>query len=143
MEDKYAVRAMALIAWMDIFERIDCLILEIRHIQETVASQLRLESFFKVLEHEHKFFWGRIEDNSDWFKELSVLGSIARRCDELADEWCPEIPAATHQRKAAERDRDSVAGLQDARERATASSEYSAIDERLYEALRYLAISNF
>jgi hypothetical protein len=98
---------MALVAWLDCFERIDTLVLDIRHIQETIASQLKEKVFYAVFEYEDAYIWGRwigtphpgsgSSESGDWSDVLTKLPRdnpmAAQDCAMLATVWCPEFPA--------------------------------------------------
>src|SRR5579872_595712 len=105
MKTDYSFRAVTLLCCMDAFERIDTLMLEIRHIQETVASQLRIHQFYAVFRYEDNYLWGRFSEPpketpsakdasttaepkegspQDWAKALTELQSVSQGCDALA-----------------------------------------------------------
>jgi hypothetical protein len=117
----HSTRSLAFLCWLDTFERIDTLILEIRHVQETIASQLRVEKLYGPLQYEDHYLWGRYstsigrddEDPSapeDWFKVLRSprLPPCSVACTVLAAFWCPEYPptpdASTFFERLCERD---------------------------------------
>ena len=110
-----ASRLLAFLSWLDAIERIDTLILEIRHVQETIASQLHEHKFYDVLRYEDYYLWGTYTravvkepsyaaDTSsttpnkeeyapqDWSKILLRESgfSLSHDCTMLALAWCPE-----------------------------------------------------
>ncbi|WP_041801418.1 hypothetical protein [Rhodopseudomonas palustris] len=149
---------------MDAFERIDTLMLEVRHIQETVSSHLGVAEFYQPLELEDRYLWGRYSTNSDtdgidWWPILPNLSSLKNGCETLSQLWCLEFPGAN----LASIDADSLvddeaitkiygswsdcnevkkvsASLIKKRRHISERNLLSAIDERLYESLRYLQL---
>src|ERR1043165_4646211 len=56
---EFEPRIMAFLSWLDAVERIDTLILEIRHVQETIVSQLRVPELYEPFRYEDYYLWGR------------------------------------------------------------------------------------
>jgi hypothetical protein len=172
--DSYAARAIAFLCWLDIFERIDTLMLEIRHVQETTASQLRVGSLYELFQYEDHYLWGRYASklprhdeqataayySKDWFEVLNShsWSSFSHFCTVLASLWCPEFPPASGipvfyqtlaekgETAAYERWFDKAAldaGVtqwREARVNISTKNLFSANDDRLYDALRYLQL---
>ena len=46
---------MVLLSWLDSIERFDVFILELRHLQETIANELRVPALYEPLEFEDKY----------------------------------------------------------------------------------------
>jgi hypothetical protein len=113
-------RAIAFLAWLDTFERIDTLILEIRHVQETIVSQLRVEELYAPFRYEDFYFWGTYQNRhgdpgelptselqatspQDWSTALKNLPVLAEGCDVLSKLWCPEFPPRSGEATALQR----------------------------------------
>src|SRR5262245_31041915 len=71
MAKEFAPRAVALVAWMDTVERINTLILEIRHVQETIAAQLAFPELYAVFQYEDDYLWGQYTVRKDSNKGIS------------------------------------------------------------------------
>jgi hypothetical protein len=106
-EDESAPRLVAFLSWVDALERIDTLMLEIRHVQETIVGQLRVGKFLEPFRYEDHYLWGRYvqkpsgigdalelpkADFDDWSKAIKELPSVSRGCKVLSQLWCPEFP---------------------------------------------------
>ncbi len=74
MSDDFQATTLAFLTWLDALERIDTLILEMRHVQETIASQLRLpigangqavrpDLLYDVFDYEDYYLWGTFSNN--------------------------------------------------------------------------------
>lgn len=144
---RFPEKAMALIAWMDVFERMDTLMLEIRHIQETIASQLDAPILYKVFAFEDAYLWGRYSTKDgpvDWTTKIGGLSARRRDCDALAQECCPLFPALKPAGWPRQDETGGGAGdelgieLRNWRSDFLKQGAFSAIEERLYEALCYL-----
>jgi hypothetical protein len=112
---------MALLTWFDAIERVDNLLLEMRHVQETIASQLHVKGhrhiagghgipadiLYQPLGYEDHYLWGRYTEaidqrdaqQIDWFKILNpeALPSVSHCCSILATLWCPQYPSIKDQ----------------------------------------------
>lgn len=103
-------RAVAFLAWLDAFERIDTLMLEIRHVQETIVSQLRRQELYIPFRYEDHYLWGSFQSvtqgvidgdsderppspQKDWFEVLDSLPVVSTGCEVLSILWCPEFIA--------------------------------------------------
>jgi hypothetical protein len=170
--DSYASRTIAFHCWLDIFERTDTLILEIRHVQETTASQLRIPDLYEIFQYEDHYLWGRYASkipthhrpsaghhhSKDWFEVLNShsLASFSHFWTVLAAVWCPEFPPASgnsvyYETLSDETDAystwfdkkildEKVASWKKARVNIGTRNLFSANDDRLYDALRYLQL---
>lgn len=168
--ETYQTRAVAFICWLDILERIDTLILEIRHVQETIVSQLHAADFYEIFQYEDNYLWGRycgkiLDRNEqarskDWFEILNShqWSSFPHFCTVLAAVWCPEFPPTSGKsvfyQTLSERgevasyeawfDRDrhdaGIGTWKTTRAEISTKNLFSANDDRLYEALRYLQL---
>jgi hypothetical protein len=156
-------RALALLSWLDTFERTDALILEIRHVQETIASQLRSEQFYEPFRYEDHYLWGRYTshikhdvESIDWYHVLTALPSVSEGCEILSKVWCPEFPPREGSKVAIEVETRKIAPyrrwfdydahmdcVNECRKRrhiVSVKNTFHANDDRLYDALRYLQL---
>jgi hypothetical protein len=92
---------VSIIALLDILERIDTFILEIRNVQETILSELRSGELYKLLDYSESFLWGTYSNKEKHVRNWSflfqpdVIRDIGRDASLLADGWCPAFPSAT------------------------------------------------
>jgi hypothetical protein len=97
--------AMAQIAWLDTIERLDTLLLEIRHFQCNVIFSLRLPVLYQALRFEECYLWGSYwpngyEDKSaqpqqayNWFDLFrNMSSSPIHEFRQLADTWIISFP---------------------------------------------------
>jgi hypothetical protein len=167
-DGRYSTNSLAFLCWLDTFERIDTLLLEIRHVQETIASQLREPQFYEPLRYEDHYLWGRYSKSiaaepitsNDWSEVLSSprLPSCSAGCSVLAAYWCPEFPPVPDEETYFERLQEDKANAfyaewvdvkahDECREAVYRKKKelstvnlFSANEDRLYDSLRYLQL---
>jgi len=61
--DSANTQVVATLAWVDAVERLDILIMEIRHIQSNIAQLLRKPRLLNLLRYEEIFIWGTVGDH--------------------------------------------------------------------------------
>ena len=184
--NNFEASSVAFLTWLDALERMDTLMLEIRHVQETIASQLRLPEgqrpnlLYDVFEYEDYYLWGTysedfrfhpvngagtramaeakgLADANDWSKVLDAIPLLSTGSYILATLWCPEFYPASlapvemdtifddhkveydkwfNARSLGDRKKE----WRRCREVLTEQNLLSAIDERLYDVMRYLQL---
>lgn len=95
---------MGVLAWLDTVERLDTLLMEIRHLQSSIIFYLREPIFYSLLEYEEDYLWGRYKtstpthagasaptDNDfvsqSWFTVFRQLSGRRPPFKELARAW--------------------------------------------------------
>jgi len=63
-----SIHVVATLAWADAIERLDILVMEIRHIQSNITQLLRKPRLLNLLRYEEIFIWGTIGDNDEKVK---------------------------------------------------------------------------
>ena len=80
--------AMCQIAWLDTVERLDTLLLEIRHFQCNVIFSLKLPILYQALRFEEDYLWG----TPSWFSLFRDMPSPASELRKLANNWIVPFP---------------------------------------------------
>lgn len=78
-----------LLSWNDALERLDTLILEIRHLQISILSHLREPDLYLVLSLEEKFLWG-----ADWFGCNGMQPGNVASIEKVLSKWV-DFPAVS------------------------------------------------
>ena len=78
-----------LISWLDCLERLDILLMEARHLQQSIIHTLREPVFYLPLRHEEFHLWGQ-----GWSKEFAKLSHDSCQHDaKLARHWMLHYPS--------------------------------------------------
>lgn len=125
-EDKdhkiYGSDLIYFLSWHDALERLDTLILEIRHLQTSILSQLREPAFYLLLRYEEQYLWGTnwLDSNKDHL--------IKSPLEEIINLWILNFPA--------------VSDVGKSRGHCNRQMEPKSIDEELAERLEQIWISS-
>ena len=85
--DLGAVNHLYLLSFIDVMDRLDILMLEIRHLQQTIIYSLKAPSLYLPLRHEECYLFG---DN--WDDEISGPPGLGSLDIELAKKWVIRYP---------------------------------------------------
>jgi hypothetical protein len=77
-----------LLSFIDAMDRLDILMLEIRHLQQTIIYSLRAPSLYLPLRYEEKYLFG-----DHWDDEMSKVSTIGRDA-KIASEWLVRYPSS-------------------------------------------------
>jgi hypothetical protein len=84
--------------WLDGIERLDTIILEIRHGQINLIHALRMQELYKPLRFEEDYLWGRFtaKDGPESWHKLLAEPTTVKQIEELATSWIVPYPRLRH-----------------------------------------------
>ena len=86
--------ALYFLSWHDVLERLDTIILEIRHIQKNIIHLLHAPYLYHALKYEQDFLWGdkqndtEAKDRNSWSEKVKFGNNFAT----LAEQWVIDFP---------------------------------------------------
>lgn len=91
-----AKHVLAFLAWQDVMERLDTLLLEIRHLQVNIVHNLRVPELYEPIIYEEQYLWGgpyfqvEQETHSTWTK---LLKGQQYKFSKLVADWIIQYPS--------------------------------------------------
>ncbi len=104
---------VATLAWADAIERLDILVMEIRHIQSNIAQLLRKPRLLNLLRYEEIFIWGTVGDDDerarakngqalpDWIDLFGMLDNVPDCLAQLSSFFVLPIDSRSKRREGA------------------------------------------